>query len=69
MKPFLRQTLERQIFRLHEMDSLLCASDVVSDMNRFRKLTREPFSGEARSVVLQHCLTTTVGDTNCKRRS
>ena len=41
MKPFLRQTLERQIFRLHELDALLCASDVVSDMERFRNLTRE----------------------------
>ena len=41
MKPFLRQTLERQLLRLHELDALLSASDVVSDMNRFRALTRE----------------------------
>jgi peptide chain release factor 1 len=41
MKPFLRQTLDRQIFRLHELDALLSASDVVSNMERFRSLTRE----------------------------
>jgi peptide chain release factor 1 len=41
MKPFLRQTLERQILRLQELDALLSASDVVSDMDRFRMLTRE----------------------------
>lgn len=41
MKPFLRHTLERQLLRLHELDALLSASDVVSDMNRFRALTRE----------------------------
>jgi peptide chain release factor 1 len=41
MKPFLRQTLDRQIFRLHELDALLSASDVVSNMERFRNLTRE----------------------------
>ena len=41
MKPFLRQTLDRQLLRLHELDALLSASDVVSDMNRFRSLTRE----------------------------
>jgi peptide chain release factor 1 len=41
MKPFLRQTLDRQLLRLHELDALLSASDVVSDMARFRSLTRE----------------------------
>ena len=41
MKPFLRQTLERQLLRLHELDALLSASDVVSDLGRFRSLTRE----------------------------
>ena len=41
MKPFLRQTLDRQLLRLHELDALLSASDVVSDMDRFRSLTRE----------------------------
>ncbi len=41
MKPFLRQTLERQLLRLHELDALLSASDVVSDLDRFRSLTRE----------------------------
>jgi peptide chain release factor 1 len=41
MKPFLRQTLERQLLRLHELDALLSASDVVSNMDRFRTLTRE----------------------------
>ena len=41
MKPFLRQTLERQLLRLHELDALLSASDVVSNMERFRTLSRE----------------------------
>ena len=41
MKPFLRQTLDRQLLRLHELDALLSASDAVSDMDRFRSLTRE----------------------------
>jgi len=41
MKPFLRQTLDRQLLRLHELDALLSASDVVSDLDRFRALTRE----------------------------
>jgi peptide chain release factor 1 len=41
MKPFLRQTLDRQLLRLHELDALLSASDVVSDLDRFRSLTRE----------------------------
>ena len=41
MKPFLRQTLDRQLLRLHELDALLSASDVVSNMERFRSLSRE----------------------------
>lgn len=41
MKPFLRQTLERQIFRLHELDALLSAPDIMSDLGRFRSLSRE----------------------------
>lgn len=41
MKPFLRHTLDRQLLRLHELDALLSASDVVSDLARFRTLTRE----------------------------
>jgi peptide chain release factor 1 len=41
MKEFLRQTLERQLLRFDELDALLSAPDVVSDMDRFRKLTRE----------------------------
>ncbi len=41
MKPFIRQTLERHRRRLHELDALLSASDVVQDMERFRRLTRE----------------------------
>ncbi len=52
MKPFLRQTLERQILRLQELDALLSASDVVSDMERFRKLTRE--HAEASVVAQQY---------------
>ncbi|GAB3184732.1 peptide chain release factor 1 [Hydrogenophaga aquatica] len=41
MKPFVRDTLERQRLRLHELDALLSAPDAVADMERFRKLTRE----------------------------
>ena len=41
MKPFLRHILDRQLLRLHELDALLSASDVVSDLDRFRALTRE----------------------------
>ena len=52
MKPFLRQTLERQIFRLHELDALLSASDVVSNMERFRNLTRE--HSELSQVLAQY---------------
>ena len=52
MKPFLRQTLERQILRLQELDALLSASDVVSDMERFRNLTRE--HAEASLITAQY---------------
>ena len=52
MKPFLRHTLDRQLLRLHELDALLSASDVVSDLDRFRALTRE--HAEA-SVVISAC--------------
>jgi peptide chain release factor 1 len=41
MKAFVRETLERQRLRLHELDALLSAPDAVSDLDRFRKLTRE----------------------------
>ncbi|WP_332775086.1 peptide chain release factor 1 [Polaromonas sp.] len=52
MKPFLRQTLDRQLLRLHELDSLLSATDVVSDLARFRTLTRE--HAEASVVAEQY---------------
>ena len=41
MKTFLRQQLERYPIRLQELDFFLQQSDVVSDMDRFRALTRE----------------------------
>ena len=41
MKPFLRQQLERYPIRLQELDFFLSQQDVVSDMDRFRSLTRE----------------------------
>ncbi|RYF36072.1 MAG: peptide chain release factor 1, partial [Comamonadaceae bacterium] len=41
MKQFLRQQLERYPIRLQELDFFLQQSDVVSDMERFRALTRE----------------------------
>ena len=52
MKDFLRQSLERQILRLQELDALLSAADVVSDLERFRKLTRE--HAEVGTVVEQY---------------
>jgi peptide chain release factor 1 len=41
MKPFVRDTLLRQRARLHELDALLSAPDVVDHMERFRNLSRE----------------------------
>ncbi len=41
MKPFVRDTLLRQRARLHELDALLAAPDVVDNMERFRALSRE----------------------------
>jgi peptide chain release factor 1 len=41
MKPFVRDTLLRQKARLHELDALLSAPDVVNDLDRFRTLSRE----------------------------
>ena len=57
MKPFLRQTLDRQLLRLHELDALLSASDVVSDLDRFRALTRE--HAEASVIAEQYTRLTT----------
>ena len=41
MKPFGKETLDRQQWRLEELDALLSAPDVVNDMARFRQLSRE----------------------------
>jgi peptide chain release factor 1 len=41
VKPFLRQQLERYPVRLQELNFFLQQPDVVSDMDRFRALTRE----------------------------
>ena len=41
MKPFVRDTLLRQRARLHELDALLSAPDVVDNMERFKTLSRE----------------------------
>ncbi|MDR7151110.1 peptide chain release factor 1 [Hydrogenophaga palleronii] len=49
MKPFVRDTLQRQSARLHELDALLSAPDVVNDMERFRALSRE--HADASSLV------------------
>ncbi|MCW5654633.1 peptide chain release factor 1 [Hydrogenophaga sp.] len=49
MKAFVRDTLLRQRARLHELDALLSAPDVVDDIDRFRSLSRE--HAEASSVV------------------
>jgi peptide chain release factor 1 len=53
MKEFLRQTLERQLARLQELDALLSAADVVNDLERFRKLTREHAQASALAEVYQ----------------
>ncbi len=47
MKPFIRDTLERHRLRLEELDALLSAPDVVQDMDRFRRLTREHADAQA----------------------
>ena len=52
MKPFIRQTLERHRQRLHELDALLSAVDVVADMDRFRRLTREHADAQDRKSVV-----------------
>jgi len=49
MKPFVRDTLLRQRARLHELDALLSAPDVVDNMERFKTLSRE--HADASSVV------------------
>ncbi|MBU7573433.1 MAG: peptide chain release factor 1 [Hydrogenophaga sp.] len=49
MKPFVRDTLLRQRARLHELDALLSAPDVVDQMDRFRALSRE--HAEVSTVV------------------
>ena len=55
MKPFLRDTLERQRLRLHELDALLSAPDATSDMARFRQLTRDHAETDALvQVYLRH---------------
>ncbi|MET0349574.1 MAG: peptide chain release factor 1 [Rhizobacter sp.] len=41
MKPSLRQQFERLGLRLNELDATLADPSIVSDMNRFRGLTRE----------------------------
>ena len=41
MKPFVKETLDRQQWRLEELDALLSAPDLVNDMARFRQLSRE----------------------------
>ncbi|OSZ62916.1 peptide chain release factor 1 [Hydrogenophaga sp. IBVHS2] len=55
MKPFVRDTLLRQRARLHELDALLAAPDVVDDMARFRQLSREHADlGELVAVFDRH---------------
>ena len=49
MKPFVRDTLLRQKARLHELDALLSAPDVVNDLERFRTLSRE--HADASAIV------------------
>jgi peptide chain release factor 1 len=41
VKPFVRHALLRQRERLHELDALLSATDVMASLDRFRSLSRE----------------------------
>jgi peptide chain release factor 1 len=56
MKPFIRTTLERHRQRLTELDALLSAHDVVADMDRFRKLTREHADAQELATAYNHYL-------------
>ena len=49
MKSFVRDSLLRQRARLHELDALLSAPDVVDNMERFKTLSRE--HADASTVV------------------
>jgi peptide chain release factor 1 len=55
MKPFVRDTLLRQKARLQELDALLSAPDVVSDMERFRSLSREHADTSVIVEVFNRC--------------
>ncbi|MBW8468411.1 MAG: peptide chain release factor 1 [Thiobacillus sp.] len=56
MKPFVRDTLMRQRARLHELDALLAAPDVVDSMDRFRALSREHAEVSAVAEVFNRYL-------------
>jgi peptide chain release factor 1 len=56
MKPFIRHTLERHRLRLAELDAQLSAPDVVSDMARFRNLTREHADAQALATAFDDYL-------------
>ncbi len=56
MKPFVRDTLLRQRARLHELDALLAAPDVVDNMDRFRALSREHADTGSRVEVFNRYL-------------
>ena len=51
MKPSIRQKLDYLADRLDEIDRMLAAEDAASDMDQFRKLSRE--RAEIEPVVLQ----------------
>ncbi len=56
MKPFIRHTLERHRLRLAELDAQLSAPDVVSDIARFRNLTREHADAQALATAFDDYL-------------
>ncbi len=56
MKPFIRETLERQRLRLHELDALLSAPDATADLARFRQLTRDHAETDTLVAVYQRFL-------------
>ena len=52
MKSALRRQLDRYVERLHDLDSVLAAPDVLADLTRFRGLTRE--HAEVSAVVQRY---------------
>ena len=52
MKPFLRTQIQRYSERLLDLESLLASSDIMADMEAFRKLSRE--HADVSPVAVRH---------------